>query len=43
MRMVTGGHLVADALATSCWPLEEVNAAFEQAAARNGVRAMIVF
>ncbi|SEH01765.1 S-(hydroxymethyl)glutathione dehydrogenase / alcohol dehydrogenase [Nonomuraea solani] len=43
MRMVTGGHLVADELATSCWPLEEVNTAFEHAAARKGVRAMIEF
>lgn len=43
MRMIADGHLVADELATSRQPLEEVNIAFEHAAARRGIRAMIEF
>ncbi|MGH3391176.1 MAG: zinc-binding dehydrogenase [Actinomadura sp.] len=42
-RMVCSGQLKADELATSNWPLEEVNAAFDHASARRGIRTMIRF
>jgi len=42
-RLVTGGQMHADELATSHWPLEDVNTAFSQAAARHGIRTMIEF
>jgi S-(hydroxymethyl)glutathione dehydrogenase / alcohol dehydrogenase len=42
-RMVVSGQLVADALATAHWPLEEVNTAFSHASERQGIRTMIKF
>jgi len=43
LRMVAGGQLIADELATSRWPLDGVNEAFDHASARRGVRTMIEF
>jgi S-(hydroxymethyl)glutathione dehydrogenase/alcohol dehydrogenase len=42
-KMVVSGQMRADELATSRWPLEDVNTAFGQAAARHGIRTMIEF
>jgi S-(hydroxymethyl)glutathione dehydrogenase/alcohol dehydrogenase len=36
-------RLVADQLATSAWPLDQINDAFDHAAARHGIRTMIEF
>ncbi len=41
VRMVVGGQLIADELATSRWPLDKVNEAFHHATARRGIRTMI--
>ncbi|MYW02315.1 zinc-binding dehydrogenase [Streptomyces sp. SID3343] len=43
VRMATIGLLHADTLATTHRPLDEVNAAFDDAATRRGVRTMITF
>lgn len=43
MRMVVGGQLSADELATHRWPLDAVNDAFDHASARKGIRTMIEF
>lgn len=43
VRMVEGGQLIADELANSRWPLDQVNEAFDHASARRGVRTMIEF
>lgn len=42
-QLVTSGQMRADELATSRWPLEDVNTAFSHATARNGIRTMIEF
>jgi S-(hydroxymethyl)glutathione dehydrogenase / alcohol dehydrogenase len=42
-QLVASGQMHADELATSRWPLEDVNTAFSHAAARNGIRTMIEF
>lgn len=43
LQMVASGRLAADQLATSTWPLDQINDAFENAAARRGIRTMIEF
>jgi S-(hydroxymethyl)glutathione dehydrogenase / alcohol dehydrogenase len=42
-QMVTTGQLHADELATSGWPLEDINSALSEAASRHGIRTMITF
>lgn len=43
LQMVRSDRLVADQLATATWRLDQVNDAFEYAAARHGIRTMIEF
>ncbi|MEU4234877.1 zinc-binding dehydrogenase [Nonomuraea sp. NPDC026600] len=43
VRMVVGGQLTADELATHRWPLSEINDALDHASARRGIRTMIEF
>ncbi|TDE32144.1 zinc-binding dehydrogenase [Actinomadura sp. 6K520] len=43
LQMAASGRLTADDLATSTWPLNQINDAFANAAARHGIRTMIEF
>ena len=43
LRMAATGQLNADQLATSHWPLSQINEAFSNAANRHGIRTMIEF
>ncbi len=43
VRMVASGQLIADDLATTRFPLDQINDAFDHATAKRGIRTMIEF